>query len=47
MRGYRHLAAFGGALNVMMMIVANLVGFCLGMEALDMALDLFSPKSML
>lgn len=29
---YRHVAAFGGALNVLLMMTANLVGFVLGLD---------------
>jgi hypothetical protein len=43
---YRHIAAFGGALNVLMMILANLVGFVLGTDAISEAQRLFSVDSM-
>lgn len=35
----RHLAAAGASLNILMMIMANLVGFCLGWEG---AVEVFS-----
>lgn len=32
---YRHLAAFGGVLNVLMMMTANLIGFAIGTEGMS------------
>ncbi|KAF9112707.1 glycerol transporter [Mortierella sp. AM989] len=40
---YRHLCAAGAVGNIMMMITANLVGFCIGLDGVKLMLtDLFS-----
>ncbi|KAF9173953.1 glycerol transporter [Mortierella sp. AD010] len=40
---YRHLCAVGAVGNIMMMIIANLVGFCIGLDGVKLMLhDLFS-----
>ncbi|KAI9139714.1 MBOAT, membrane-bound O-acyltransferase family-domain-containing protein [Paraphysoderma sedebokerense] len=38
-RYYRHLCAFGGALNIIMMMVANLVGFAVGTDGMKEMLN--------
>ncbi|KAI8596147.1 MBOAT-domain-containing protein [Dissophora ornata] len=43
---YRHLCAFGAVGNILMMIIANLVGFCIGLDgAKRMLSDLFSSSN--
>ncbi|KAF8941313.1 MBOAT, membrane-bound O-acyltransferase family-domain-containing protein [Dissophora ornata] len=40
---YRHLCAVGAVGNILMMMIANLVGFCIGLEGVKLMLyDLFS-----
>ncbi|KAF9586563.1 glycerol transporter [Lunasporangiospora selenospora] len=40
---YRHLCAVGAVGNIMLMMIANLVGFCIGVEGVKLMLgDLFS-----
>ncbi|KAF9357035.1 glycerol transporter [Mortierella sp. AD094] len=40
---YRHLCAAGAVGNIMLMMIANLVGFCIGLEGVKLMLyDLFS-----
>ncbi|KAF9194850.1 glycerol transporter [Haplosporangium sp. Z 767] len=40
---YRHLCAFGAVGNILLMMIANLVGFCIGLEGVKLMLsDLFS-----
>lgn len=39
---YRHVAAMGGVLNVLMMMVANLIGFVIGLDGMKhLAAELF------
>lgn len=40
---YRHICALGGALNIYLMMIANLFGFCLGSDGMKKLLaDMFS-----
>jgi D-alanyl-lipoteichoic acid acyltransferase DltB (MBOAT superfamily) len=43
---YLFLAACGASLNIIMMVIANLVGFCFGLNGLQQVLKIFSLESM-
>lgn len=43
---YRHMCAVGGVLNVWMMMIANLIGFCTGLDGMsDMLNDMFRTSA--
>lgn len=43
---YRHLCALGGVVNVWMMMIANLIGFCTGLDGMaDMLHDMFRTSA--
>lgn len=43
---YRHMCALGGVLNVWMMMIANLIGFCTGLDGMtDMLHDMFQTSA--
>lgn len=43
---YRHVCALGGVINVWMMMIANLIGFCVGADGMkDMIHDMFKTSA--
>lgn len=43
---YRHLCAIGAVLNILMMMIANLVGFCVGLDGMaEMLKQIFRTAS--